>query len=1205
MASSKPILTKSTSTHMHGMLDLADISLMETHENAREKILERGLNYRNNHNKLSSHPYPYSLTDSTGWTQEDILNKTNVVPSPTETFGQGRTVIEGTSRSGLTKGIAYQCNINERGEIPFGYTGQKYSRSVATDIEISKAPEKILNAGWKMHPYEWKANYKKRQDWRLLNSWCTNLPLYFDTNEWNKPQCEHKPPLFQQVYLLMGPNTLTEMRQASNGGVTKSLFDKLRGSVKKFALEIALKANQILKTNQSIKYEATKLKLNNHIQNKLKNTQVIYGSDILSTTGGTSIGTPNDIQSNHRVGGNFLINKYLIRQECYAWETPNINEWGKNKVIFLNINVNADNVISYDIDFHTIERFINQIAFCKLQTGVGNYKPHPTLWQVGKSEVGSIASMWARIGTSILKLSYKGQLLKDIITSFRAAAPFLKGKSKTTLNEDDVKTWCNHFWKQGDREGAIGFINACLGGREQIEPTIFIPDKRPNIGDSPIRYSKYYLRQNICNQLYCLQLLLNWSLNSPDSPYTINRNPALADGGIRDMLRFNYLRCKRMVKKHPDAGYDVNRFENAPIFKDCLRIINSNDQIERDGADTWLKNNIQNLNTQAGGGKWHGKGGANDIHDDPLIQQSSNFLDTYFKWSDGHEGELRKDTMDSIIDHIACLNEIKLDDINKLLEDIVDLDEKIIAPTEKDLNDVLNEMTTAAKESTDDSLEEDGLLSSEWTTIAENMAAGKTFEGGLDVTRTSSLAEDPVINLQKELADEMAPEFLKYLQIRLLDATETGDMRIQKYDEINEDMMEIISGMLFARRRLDAPYTYGPASLQKLWNTFEQYTSNNSPFKKWPRQKGKRRGQIWLEPSDVAELKTLLSRNLYKETVEGDVPKNKIDCINSKARVIYAYIKEHINTGMWGHIDFNGLVGRKSNSPQRLCEKLFGEKAIVTPTKNTPWLEFTIPTKWIETKQRDTVAHQKEQSFSQYLKNQNKLSDESRICTLKQTLKTVAKLNAPGSGVRTHKLPSPLRKLNVSELPAPHSDIQDGDRQLAISVGWMNELLENGSNRMGISNHNAGIRAVLNHEFFQQKRIQQERIRLDNWPIYLRGLRMNDWHDRDSLILFHKIYMENAMEQPGLDRSGSHDSTTSVGSVGSVTVSDDITGVTIKKKRIDDDPTGGGKKKKKRKRKTKKKRKKRKRTKRRIRKKKTKKRRKRRKITKRKGRKKR
>ena len=39
-----------------------------------------------------------------------------------------------------------------------------------------------------------------------------------------------------------------------------------------------------------------------------------------------------------RTWKNFIVNKYLIRGEKYAWEYRHVNEWAKNKVLFMNIN---------------------------------------------------------------------------------------------------------------------------------------------------------------------------------------------------------------------------------------------------------------------------------------------------------------------------------------------------------------------------------------------------------------------------------------------------------------------------------------------------------------------------------------------------------------------------------------------------------------------------------------------------------------------------------------------------------------------------------------------------------------------------------------------------------------------------------------------------------------------------------------------------
>ena len=57
------------------------------------------------------------------------------------------------------------------------------------------------------------------------------------------------------------------------------------------------------------------------------------------------------------------------------------------------------------------------------------------------------------------------------------------------------------------------------------------------------------------NQSYFANLLFNYSLN--DGPYEIKtlglsdtqNNESRPDQGIRNMLHFNYLRCRRLIKK--------------------------------------------------------------------------------------------------------------------------------------------------------------------------------------------------------------------------------------------------------------------------------------------------------------------------------------------------------------------------------------------------------------------------------------------------------------------------------------------------------------------------------------------------------------------------------------------------------------------------------------------------------------------------------
>ena len=68
-----------------------------------------------------------------------------------------------------------------------------------------------------------------------------------------------------------------------------------------------------------------------------------------------------------RTWKNFIVNKYLIRGEKYAWEYRHVNMWGKNAAFFLDLNF--ENELKYQPSISTIESFINKISWCRDQSG--------------------------------------------------------------------------------------------------------------------------------------------------------------------------------------------------------------------------------------------------------------------------------------------------------------------------------------------------------------------------------------------------------------------------------------------------------------------------------------------------------------------------------------------------------------------------------------------------------------------------------------------------------------------------------------------------------------------------------------------------------------------------------------------------------------------------------------------------------------------
>ena len=82
-------------------------------------------------------------------------------------------------------------------------------------------------------------------------------------------------------------------------------------------------------------------------------------------------------------------------------------------------------------------------------------------------------------------------------------------------------------------------------------------------------------------------------------------NESRPDQGIRNMLHFNYLRCRRLIKKGGKrTNYSEKTFKNSDLFKN-LKNINSLNRNISDKAQQWLKSNVinpNNIGNKKGGG---------------------------------------------------------------------------------------------------------------------------------------------------------------------------------------------------------------------------------------------------------------------------------------------------------------------------------------------------------------------------------------------------------------------------------------------------------------------------------------------------------------------------------------------------------------------------------------------------------------------------
>ena len=673
--------------------DRYQLQFMEDYEEARNNIIQTAIvdSVRDINNE-----FPYKF-NTIGFTSSNVVDMDKMWDAAPKHGMAKRTTAENKS---LSKGVAYQCNVVNRGKELKGYD---YRSSTSTsDITLNKEKTKEYIDNLKeLQPYRWKDTFDNRNKWRLDYSWCTGLPLCFDSDvyiddDWkamnkkdktnvgkldidtyglkqginqyklvsneNKPQCEHKDPLYQQVYFGAGPVTPLEIihtkRVMDKKGWKSIMANKFMKTIKKMSLEAAKKIASYRGNKQKITEYDNKLKglINTHAGD----IKTAFGSDkggdtasIATTTAASLRELSNQpITKRMRTWYNFIIHKYLIRYEKYAWEYRHVNEWAKNKVLFMNINfgVNDTSEIKYEPSMATIESFINKMAWCKKKDGTFHKQD-------------GIVEMWARIATNIVRVQSNLKNNNDFTTSkiiekFRLSLHTLlpanlKNEYKINTYDNsrfhakDVIIWCK--WediknnpKTDNNEGVISFINSCLGGKS-TSTSCYIDMGSKNLcqwtGES---YNKKYIKANILNQSYFGNVLFNYSLNTePSDNPTVDRTYygikkmgidegqiVMNDQGLRNMLHFNYLRCKRLVKKYEfeNKGYNMDKFKNSKLFTN-LKNINSTNQVKREEAQKYLRENIINPNDVQSGGSGSSSSSIN-----------KNFIDTFFVHNDGYEG---------------------------------------------------------------------------------------------------------------------------------------------------------------------------------------------------------------------------------------------------------------------------------------------------------------------------------------------------------------------------------------------------------------------------------------------------------------------------------------------------------------------------------------------------------------------------------------
>ena len=162
-----------------------ELIFMEDFEDERKTVI----NWLRETKKMTLSDYPNNWSNITF--ESSNIAKTSLPSakkiSPTGTGIGDRTKAENST---LSKGIAYQCNIINKGYPLIGY--EYKSKSAASDIQIydwysSKSEKeaiktiKVYIENWSgCNPYKWNVGWEQRNDWRREYSWCTGLPVCFD-----------------------------------------------------------------------------------------------------------------------------------------------------------------------------------------------------------------------------------------------------------------------------------------------------------------------------------------------------------------------------------------------------------------------------------------------------------------------------------------------------------------------------------------------------------------------------------------------------------------------------------------------------------------------------------------------------------------------------------------------------------------------------------------------------------------------------------------------------------------------------------------------------------------------------------------------------------------------------------------------------------------------------------------------------------------
>ena len=155
--------------------DRYQLQFMEDYEETRNKIIESAK--LDDTVKYIKEDFPYKF-NNIDFRSSKIVDMSKIWEAAPKQGMEKRTKAENKS---LSKGVAYQCNVVNRGQQLKGFTYR--GQTSTSDITLNKeSTKKYIESFTELQPYKWNATAEDRNNWRLEYSWCTGLPLCFDSD---------------------------------------------------------------------------------------------------------------------------------------------------------------------------------------------------------------------------------------------------------------------------------------------------------------------------------------------------------------------------------------------------------------------------------------------------------------------------------------------------------------------------------------------------------------------------------------------------------------------------------------------------------------------------------------------------------------------------------------------------------------------------------------------------------------------------------------------------------------------------------------------------------------------------------------------------------------------------------------------------------------------------------------------------------------